>query len=50
MTARTADRLRSLALALGVALTAHDVVVHRAARLEHQHRVRRALLRSRPSR
>jgi hypothetical protein len=50
MTSRAAAKLRTVALALGTALTAHDVVVHRAARLEHQGRVRRALLRTRPSR
>jgi hypothetical protein len=50
LSTRTLERLRALALALGTALTAHDVVAHRAERVEHNGRVRRALDRHRPSR
>jgi hypothetical protein len=50
MTTRALDKLRSLGLAVGSAMVAHQVVVIRADRLAHHRRVRAALLRSRPSR
>jgi hypothetical protein len=50
MTTRTIDKLRTVGLALGSAMAAHQVVVHRAERVAQSERVRRALLRGRPSR
>jgi hypothetical protein len=50
MSPRTLDKLRAVGLALGSAMAAHQVVIHRAERLIHHDRVRRALLRGRPSR